>query len=257
MAHYKAVASFYDDEYADNPNLVGDVALYLKHLPKKPQRILILAAGTGRDAITLAQAGHSVTGIDFDPRVLEIAEFKRDSLGIAKSQLKFLKRDMRDLRLAGTFDHAVILFNSFLVLTETAEQKSLLRVVRKHLAKRGTFWIDIFNPNMARLAEPVAKRIDPHLFFSRELGRSVMRTVTVRDTGRPQVRRVDFDYEWHDDAGMKKTRRVGFDLAYMMPRELVAILESAGFEIIGLFGDHQGGEVTHDSPRLIAHARRI
>src|SRR5688572_29669543 len=46
----------------------------LIHMPSTPQRIVDVGGGFGRQAIMLARAGHSVVVIDFDPKMLAIAQ---------------------------------------------------------------------------------------------------------------------------------------------------------------------------------------
>src|SRR5437763_1838120 len=81
MSRYRAIADYYDAEYADHPMLDRDVPFFLGHLPRKSQRVLELACGTARAAIPIAQAGHRVVGVDYAPEMLEIARHKRDAVG--------------------------------------------------------------------------------------------------------------------------------------------------------------------------------
>src|SRR5215203_5043230 len=74
---YKANADYYDAEYEHSPMLQCDVPFFLGHLPRKRQRVLDVACGTGRASIPIAQAGHRVVGIDYDQDMLDRAAFKR------------------------------------------------------------------------------------------------------------------------------------------------------------------------------------
>lgn len=51
----------------------------LMHMPSEPQRVVDVGGGFGRQAIMLAQAGHSVVVIDFDPNMLAIARAELSS----------------------------------------------------------------------------------------------------------------------------------------------------------------------------------
>jgi ubiquinone/menaquinone biosynthesis C-methylase UbiE len=84
---YRAIAEYYDAENANHRVLEEDVPFFLGQLPKRCQRILELAVGTGRAAIPLAQAGHAVVGIDYAPDMLDIAWRKRDAVGLTEKQL--------------------------------------------------------------------------------------------------------------------------------------------------------------------------
>src|SRR4051812_6178457 len=104
MKRYKAIAEYYDAEYAGLAMLDQDVPFFLSHLPKRRQSILELAAGTARAAIPIAQAGHRVVAVDYDPDMLAIAKRKRDSVGLPERDLSLLKRDVLKLSLPEKFD---------------------------------------------------------------------------------------------------------------------------------------------------------
>lgn len=61
----------YDDLYAETPHALGDatpaIAACWTYLPPAPLKVLDVGCGQGRDALPLAQLGHSVTGIDPAP----------------------------------------------------------------------------------------------------------------------------------------------------------------------------------------------
>src|SRR3954469_17866488 len=107
MATYRAVPEFYDDEYADLSMLQRDAGFLLSKLPKQRRDVLMLACGTGRVAIPIAQAGHRVVGVDIDEKMLALAERKRDFVGLKDRDLSFARRDLLELDLgAKRFDVA-------------------------------------------------------------------------------------------------------------------------------------------------------
>ena len=64
---------WYADVYEQFENQTRDVDFFLKVLAENaasPQNILEIACGGGRICIPLAQAGHTVTGIDADEHML-------------------------------------------------------------------------------------------------------------------------------------------------------------------------------------------
>lgn len=257
MKTYQAIAEFYDDEYADHDATQHDVGFYLSLLPKRRQRVLALACGTAREAIPLAQAGHEVVGVDLDPAMIAIAKRKRDSVGLSAKQLDLRTQDLLQLRLPGSFDHACMLFTTFICFTTLAEQDRVLANVGRCLRKGGTLCIDVFNPDMAMIADERRVDVSPSVFFSTALQRTVERRVTIwSDRKRLQVRHTRFDYRWHDDHGRLKQRSVQFGHTWFAARELQMLLERNRFEVVQFFGDHTGGPLTPKSPRLIAWSRR-
>src|SRR3954453_14978283 len=133
--------------------LKHDVPFFLGQLPKKRQDILELAVGSARAAIPLAQAGHRVVGVDNDPAMLRLAAQKRDSVGLNEKQLRLIKQDILKLNLKQKFDWIILLFNTFLIFTTLEEQDRALQKIRRHLKPTGRFWLDIFQPNRALIAQ--------------------------------------------------------------------------------------------------------
>lgn len=254
---YHAIAEYYDAENEHRPMLREDVPFLLRSLPRKKQRILELACGTGRAAIPLAQAGHHVVGVDYDPAMLRIARAQAASVGIDPSQLGFIEADLLRLRLQKKFDWIVLLFNTLLAFPAVDEIDAVLQGVVRHLKPRGRFWLDIFQPNLHLLAQPASDGLDPLVFYVPGLDRTVQRTTSVRRDAAAQTQRVTFHYTWFDRRGMRRRQRVAFDLTSIFPRELRLFLERNGLEIEKTFGNYDGSALTADSPRIIAACRHL
>src|SRR3954466_15085551 len=98
MKRYKALAEYYDAEYAELAMLREDVPFFLGQLPRRrPQSVLELAVGTGRAAIPIAQAGHRVVGVDYAADLLDIAKRKCETAGLTKANLDLRMGDIRRL----------------------------------------------------------------------------------------------------------------------------------------------------------------
>lgn len=255
MKHYQAIAEYYDAEYADKQMLQEDVPFLLAHLPQRRQRILEIATGTGRVAIPLAQAGHQVVAFDNARDMLAIARRKRDAVGLGDGELELVRADALKLNLGRKFDVACVLFNTFLNFVTLEEQDRLLERVRQHLKPRGRLWIDIFNPDLEMMAEPLSVDIDPSIFYVHSLDRTVQRTVDIERNNVDQRQHITFKYCWYDMQGNAHQEEVAFDLTFMFPRELRLLLERHGFEVVNLWGDYDGSALTDESPRIICDAR--
>ena len=251
MAKYRAIPEFYDAEYEHQDFLDRDVPFFLKHL-KRRQSVLELAVGTGRAAIPIAQAGHSVVGIDHHPGMLRLAKQKRDSVGLKAEELELLEADILTMNLRRKFDWVCLLFNTFLLFTTLQEQDRALQNIRRHLKASGRLWLDIFNPDPALLAEKESKNHDPKTFYVPQFDRTVFRSVDIRRNPAAQVQRITFNYIWFDQQGQQKHQRREFDLTFIFPRELQILLERNGLKIEHLYGNHDGSKLTSDSPRMIA-----
>src|SRR3954454_6199593 len=158
---YRAIAEYYDPENAQRLMLEHDVPFFLGQLPKRRQSVLELAAGTGRAAIPIAQAGHSVVATDYAPEMLDIARRKRDVVGLTDRELKILHGDALKMDLHQTFDWVCIFFNTFLAFTTLEQQDKVLQTCLKHLKNNGRLWIDVFQPDLRLLSRPYSKGLDP------------------------------------------------------------------------------------------------
>lgn len=257
---YRAIAEYYDPEFAHLDYLGRDVPMLLERIGAKPRRVLELAVGTARAAIPLAQAGHTVVGVDYDPDILAIARRKRDFVGLSADQLDLVAADAKKFRRGGkSFDWCVILFNSLMAFTTIADLDAVLQTAHKHLKRAGKFFADIYNPDFSLLAEGESYGLDPVTFHVPTLdsetgGRVVSRTTDLSDVA-PQVRRVTFNYRWFKD-GEEQREELSFDLAWMLPREMTLLLERNGFSSPTFFGDYDQSAFTLRSPRIIVEARR-
>lgn len=250
--HYRHLAAYYDAEYAGSKMLEQDVPFFMGQLAKgRRQSILELAAGTGRAAIPLAQAGHRVVGVDFARDMLAIARRKRDSVGLRESELELVHGDVLKLDLGRQFDWVCIFFNSFLTFTTLDEQDLALQCVLRHLKPKGRFWIDLFQPDLSMLANPRLEGLEPRAFHVPELNRTVAMTTNIRRID-SQIQHVTFHYTWFDEFGRPRRERTDFDMTYLFPRELQILLERNGLKIERIWGNYDGSPLQLNSPRMVA-----
>ena len=257
MVRYKAIARYYDAEYAESKMLQHDVPFFLGQLQKKKMNMLELAVGTGRAAIPMAQAGHRVVGVDYAADMLEIAKTKRDMSGLTEKQLKLVQQDILKLKLSDKFDWICIFFNTLLAFTSVEELDQLLQGVGRHLAKNGRFWIDIFNPDLRLLSLSENKGMEPRVFFVPELNRTVYQTTDIKRDLIHQSQSVQFNYLWFDEFGQKHREKHHFGLTWIFPRELKLLLERNGLKIERIWGNYDGSDLKSDSPRIIARCVAI
>jgi SAM-dependent methyltransferase len=257
MKRYRAIAEYYDAEYAGLEMLQHDVPFFLGQLPaRRRQSILELAVGTGRAAIPIAQAGHRVVGVDYDADLLAIAQRKREHVGLKPTELDLRRGDVRRLKLGRTFDWVCIFFNTFLAFPSLEEQDKVLQVVRSHMKPRGRFWLDIFQPDLRLLLGEHRAGLDARAFFVPQFGRTVFQTTEIRRDLARQIQDVTFHYRWFDPKGHERRENFSFDMTCIFPRELQLLLERNGLRIEKLWGNYDGSELTSRSPRIIARCAK-
>src|SRR5213592_4322659 len=105
--------------------------------------ILELGCGTGRIAVPIAQESHHVVGLDRSQAMLERAERRARRANV---EVRWVEGDMRAFSFDESFALIFIAANTFLMLKPDDRWTCLARV-REHLAPRGRFAIDVFQPD--------------------------------------------------------------------------------------------------------------
>lgn len=257
MKRHRAIAEYYDFEYPHHDFLEQDVPFFLGQMPgRRRQSVLEIAAGTGRAAIPIAQAGHRIVGVDYAKDMLAIAERKRDAVGLKERDLRLVHADALELDLGERFDWVCVFFNTFLAFPTLDEQDRLMDVIVRHLKPAGRFWVDLFQPDYSLLAREVAEGLEPFVFYVPMYDRTVFKTTDVRRSPHRQMQRVTFNYAWFEPDGTARRAKTEFDMTWLFPRELQLLVERHGLAIERLFGNYDGSPLKADSPRIIARCCR-
>jgi SAM-dependent methyltransferase len=249
-----ALARLYDLDLVDDP---GDLDLYLALAERTDGPILELAAGSGRLAIPLAEAGHAVTAVDIDPAMLDRA--RRRAVDIAGAdRLTFLEADLVGLRLpdAGSFGLAFIALNSIMVLPSREAQRAALRTLADHLAPGGLAVVDAWQPDATDLARFDGQvilewpRLDP------ETGRIVTKVASaLHDAASATVSMTTIFEE--SGQGEPPRRWVRQDrLRLVSAEELRDFAIAAGLVVERVSGDYGLGELGPGSERAILVAAK-
>jgi SAM-dependent methyltransferase len=144
------LARYYDLDLEDDP---GDLDLYLALADRVDGPILELAAGSGRLAVPLAAAGHTVTAVDLDPAMLGRARARAADAALPDGRLELVEADLLDLQLPSRrrFGLAFIALNSIMLLASRASQRRALAVLAEHLAPGGIAVVDAWLPDIEDL----------------------------------------------------------------------------------------------------------
>ena len=142
-ANYMVVYKHRDDQEAEQ--MMDLMERVVGHDPSR--RVLDLACGSGRHAISMARRGYrDVTGVDLSPTLLEEAEQDAARLGL---NIRFVESDMRELP-DEQFDLVANLFTSFGYFEKDDDNLAVIRSVADHLRPGGWFVIDFFNSRWVR-----------------------------------------------------------------------------------------------------------
>lgn len=252
----RALARLYDLDLVEDP---GDLDLYLALAGRTGGPILELAAGTGRIAIPLAEAGHRVTAVDLDPAMLERARRALDRAGPSVAdRVELVEADLLGLDRpdAGTYRLAFIGLNSLFLLASRDAQREAIRTLARHLAPDGLAAIDVWLPDADDLARFDGRLIFEYVRVDPETGDEVTKVATARHDATTGVVDLTSIYE-EGRPGEAPARWIRRDtLRLVGADELRAHVEDAGLVVEQLAGSYDLEPLRAGSERAIVVARR-
>lgn len=145
--------------------------------PGQDSRIFDLCCGQGRHTLELARRGYAqVTGLDRSRYLVRLARTRAKNTGL---KAHFMEGDARKaIRVKQSFDHVVIMGNSFGYFEQSEDDLEVLLNVHSYLAPGGSLLMDITDGGWMR--EHFEKRswewIDQNHFVCRERSLSQDRT---------------------------------------------------------------------------------
>jgi SAM-dependent methyltransferase len=226
-------------EVCDEP-LTKAEADFILELLSVPQgaAILDVPCGEGRLACEMASRGYSLTGVDFSHHFLDEGRSRAAEQGL---NIRWERRDMRELSWPGAFDGAFCFGNSFGYLDDKGNAE-FLRAVHRTLKPGARFVLDAgvtMETLLPRLREREWTRVGNFLFLEENQYDHV-------------EGRVKTHYTFIRD-GQVVTKASSHRLYTY--RELVRLLESAGFTDIQSFGSLACDPFTVSSPQIFLVAK--
>ena len=137
----EAFADVYDAWYPGVSDVDATVTL-MGDLAGDGGRVLELGAGTGRLAIPMARSGLRVVGVDASAAMLEQLR-RSDPTGLVEAVEGDMVTDLPD----GTFDAALVAYNTLFNLTADGEQQRCFDAVASRLRPGGAFVVEAFVPD--------------------------------------------------------------------------------------------------------------
>ena len=251
----RELARLYDLDLSEDP---GDLDLYLALADRADGPILELAAGSGRLAVPLAAAGHTVTAVDLDPAMLARAHDRATAAGVPEGRLELVEADLLELSPTDPPRHglAFIALNSLMLLASRDAQRAALRALAAHLRPGGLAAVDAWIPDADDLA-----RFDGRVFLEwvREdpsSGRLVTKSGSaVHDaTSGTLVLSAIFDEAAQGEAPRRWVRQDRLRL--IQPDELAAFAEDAALRVEIVAGGYDLSPLGPGSERAILIAER-
>ena len=119
----------------------ADLALWLALAERHGGPVLDVGAGTGRVTLTLARAGHAVTALDLDARLLQELERRADLLAARSALCRELvapvAADARDFSLPVAYPLIIVPMQTLQLLGGAPGRQAFLRRAAAHLRRGG------------------------------------------------------------------------------------------------------------------------
>ena len=142
MSAYENFSKVYDKFMSDTP--YDEWVDYIKKIWDKyslfPKLIAELGCGTGNITERLANMGIETIGIDSSEDMLSKAKEKAEK---NKTEILYLKQDMRSFELYGTVDCIISLCDSINYITQKSDLLKVFKLVNNYLDPEGLFIFDL------------------------------------------------------------------------------------------------------------------
>jgi SAM-dependent methyltransferase len=193
---------------------------------------LVAAAGTGREALVLADPGLDVVAFDASPAMLAVAAEKVAARKL-RGRVRLVRADCRRFSFGRRFP-LVAALNVFDHFVDDGDAAALLRNIKSHLAPGGRAALNASTPAWGPEGRPAEE--------TRPLddGRRVTRRVKLKPTTRRNVYAVElwFDISRGDQLVERHLERS--DVRLFRPDEVRRLAASAGLMPDGLYSDFAG-----------------
>lgn len=252
-ATFDRFARFYDADYrnyADDVEAIGLLAA------DTGDPLLELGCGTGRLLAPLVAAGHTLTGVDISPAQLAVA---RNKLAAESNpaRVTLVEADLRTFRLPrADFAFAFCTSNTLMHFVTPEAQLAVLQNACRHLRPGGLLLVDLFNPDVARLAAANGLMELADQWDDERTGAQVFKWSVRTVDWAEQLQDTLFIYEEFLPDGRHQRTACPFTLRFLWRNEAELMLRLAGFAVEEVWGDFDGGGYDIASDHLILLARK-
>ncbi|MBA2465062.1 MAG: class I SAM-dependent methyltransferase [Nocardioidaceae bacterium] len=210
------------------PEVLGPAVDHLAELVGNG-RALEFAIGTGRVAVSLAERGVPVTGIELSGPMIDRLRTKAD-----EARIPVVVGDMATAHAPGEYTLVYLVFNTISNLLTQAEQVACFRNAARHLTPGGRFVIELWVPELRKLPPGQQATV-----WQSEPGYIALDTY---DVLHQQVVSHHFRF-----GGGKEAQLFRSPHRYIWPAELDLMAQLAGFELETRHADWAGTEFTAEA----------
>ena len=203
-------------------------------------KLLDLAFGAGRHSIRLAKLGYNVTGLDVSPEFLKFAAERAEDAGLS---INWVQQDMRQIPFENAFDLIFIMFGAWGFFVEDVENYVVLESVHQALKADGHFILDFFNRDW------ILSHFQSVYVEEREIGYFIENRSFDYSQERLNTEVILIKEDKSVLTGETSIR------AFTLP-EIENMLQQAGLNLVGVYGNLEKQPYDLDTPRLLLHAQK-
>ncbi len=246
MGSYENFAAVYDALMgdADYKKRTDYILKLFKKFGAKPTLLLDVACGTGGFSMEFARRGIEVIGADISEEMLSVARENSTAQGL---EILFLCQSAQELDLYGTVDGAVCCMDSINHITDKRTLKKAFGKISLFLEPEKLF---IFDVNTLYKHKEI---LGDNTFVLEEDG--VYCVWQNRFLPKLSSTEITLDFFVEKEKGYTRTGESFSERAYTHS-ELQQLLQSSGFEVLGVFDDLTQNPPTAESQRVFYVCRK-
>jgi SAM-dependent methyltransferase len=227
----------------------ADVQFY-RALIAPTESVLDVGCGTGRVALSLAERGNQVVGIDLSPAMLGEFRSKIADRPSVAGRLSLCEMDMRDFDLGRTFDWVIFPFRVFQALTSDGDRRRCLACVRRHLDEGSRAVVTLFDPMRSILDGWGRQNVLDFEGTDEATGRTVRRFQDqLWHDGQRQIIAARTRYEVYDEEVLLESLVDELELGYLYPDQCRLLFDACGLSVVEAYGDYDRRPLLADEQR--------
>lgn len=210
------------------------------------ERILDLACGFGRHALSLARRGYQVTGVDITK------EFIKDAIHTAASEglkMQFINSDIRDLSFTKEYDIVLNLADGAIGYLESDEENlKIFHVISNALKPGGKHFMDICNAEYAE-----------HHFPAQywDAGENALSLSRFEWDNQKRIMLFGDNTIVYGDATKKPNIEYGAPQRLYSIEEIDKIWKDTGMQVVQTFSNYYGKEASPRDLQLMVYSIKI
>lgn len=207
-------------------------------------RVFEQCCGSGEVALALSRRGHDVVGVDISGPFIDAATRVAKQEGL---QAQFARADASEWVSPRPCDAGFNWGTGFGCSAQDADNLGTLASACASLEPGAPFLLDYYN------VAGVLAGFRESFEYTRDFEG---RPVTVRRESELHLEAGLMKQQWWFIDGDQTVKMPKTTTRLYLPKELLAMLEAAGLHTERVWGDHEGGPLTLDSPRCVVLARK-